>query len=102
MITIKPVTFYFLFFLRKCFFCLKSLQFFLAKSGMKGALSTVLLLSARANHWRKSIKKAPGHLRRLGNENDRERSVEVDRSTRGLNLVIGRVKTDIFGLDYFA
>lgn len=44
-----------------------------AKSGLKGATSLISLLGARANHWNKCVKKAPGHLKRLGNENDRER-----------------------------
>ncbi|XP_078492369.1 cilia- and flagella-associated protein 46 isoform X3 [Ciona intestinalis] len=45
-----------------------------ASGGMKGLVSEVQTLGARARQWSKCVKKAPGHLKRLGDENDRERS----------------------------
>ena len=39
----------------------------------KGPTTIMSRLAARASQFKKSVKKAEGHLRRLGNECDRER-----------------------------
>ncbi|XP_076807691.1 cilia- and flagella-associated protein 46-like isoform X3 [Clavelina lepadiformis] len=44
-----------------------------ALSGLKGTVTSVQVLAARARQWTACISKAPGHLKRLGDENDRER-----------------------------
>nr|CAB3230219.1 tetratricopeptide repeat protein 40 [Phallusia mammillata] len=44
-----------------------------ATGGVKGLVSEVQVLGARASQWKKSVRKAPGHLKRLGDDNDRER-----------------------------
>ena len=41
----------------------------------KGPVTQVRRLAQRANNFKKSVRKAEGHLRRLGNENDRLRYV---------------------------
>ena len=42
-------------------------------SGGKGPLTKIKKLCNKAQQFQKCVKKAEGHLRRLGNENDRER-----------------------------
>ena len=39
----------------------------------KGPLTVINKMAGRARNFTKGIKKAAGHLRRLGDENDRER-----------------------------
>jgi len=43
----------------------------------KGLLDHLTRLAARAALFQKNIKKAEGHLRRLGNENEKERSEAI-------------------------
>ena len=45
----------------------------LATSDARGNLTPITYMALRAKHWKKSMKKAAGHLKRLGSENDRER-----------------------------
>ena len=43
-------------------------------------MTPIKKLAAKAEQFKKSVRKAEGHLRRLGNENDKERFVLLSRS----------------------
>ena len=43
----------------------------------KGMMTPIKRLAAKAEQFRKCVRKAEGHLRRLGDENDKERFVAV-------------------------
>ncbi|KAK2163795.1 hypothetical protein LSH36_74g11000 [Paralvinella palmiformis] len=44
------------------------------KEAAKGMMTPIKKLAAKAEQFKKSVRKAEGHLRRLGNENDKERA----------------------------
>ena len=46
---------------------------FVEVSAGKGPLTQIKKLAGKARQWHKGVKKAPGHLKRLGDENDKER-----------------------------
>ena len=52
-----------------CNMCLS----FLELGSGKGPMTQIRRLAAKAEQFNKCVKKAEGHLRRLGNEDDRER-----------------------------
>lgn len=46
-------------------------------TAIKGPMTQIKKLAGKAQQFTLGVKKAGGHLRRLGDENDRERSVDI-------------------------